>query len=144
MANLTLSSADADLFAALTGELFTAVVGDVLDAMGHRHQFLPAGIASLAPKSKIVGRAMPVLEADVYSDVAADGAGPLARKPFGLMLEALDDLKPGEIYIATGVSIRRCAGCATRKSPCAPRRAISTRANTAAPRPTPMRSFAAC
>jgi hypothetical protein len=106
MTNLTLSSTDADLFAALKGELFTAVVGDVLDAMGHRHQFLPAGIAPLVPRSKIVGRAMPVLEADVYSDVAAEGAGPLARKPFGLMLEALDDLKPGEIYIATGASLR--------------------------------------
>ena len=106
MTNLTSSSADAELFAALKGELFTAVVGDVLDAMGHRHQFLPAGIAPLAPSSRIVGRAMPVLEADVYSDVAAEGAGPLARKPFGLMLEALDDLKPGEIYIATGASLR--------------------------------------
>ena len=106
MTNPTLSSTDAELFAALKGELFTAVVGDVLDAMGHRHQFLPAGIAPLAPKSRIVGRAMPVLEADVYSDVAAEGAGPLARKPFGLMLEALDDLKPGEIYIATGASLR--------------------------------------
>ena len=106
MTNVTLSSSDAELFAALKGELFTAVVGDVLDAMGHRHQFLPSGIAPLVAKSRIVGRAMPVLEADVYSDVAADGAGPLARKPFGLMLEALDDLKPGEIYIATGASLR--------------------------------------
>src|SRR5205814_6156197 len=26
------------------------------------------------------------------------------RKSFGLMLEALDDLKPGEVYIATGAS----------------------------------------
>jgi len=106
MTNPTLAPADAELFAALKSELFTAVVGDVLDAMGHRQQFLPAGIAPLLPKSRIVGRAMPVLEADVYSDVAADGAGPLARKPFGLMLEALDDLKPGEIYIATGASLR--------------------------------------
>ena len=49
---------DAELFACLKNELFTAVVGDVLDAMGHRGQFLPPGIAPLAPKAKIAGRAM--------------------------------------------------------------------------------------
>lgn len=100
------SNTDAELFAALRDELFTAVVGDVLDTMGYRRQFLPAGIAPLVPKTRLVGRAMPVLEADVYTDVAPEGAGPLARKPFGLMLEALDDLRPGEIYIATGASLR--------------------------------------
>jgi 4-hydroxy-4-methyl-2-oxoglutarate aldolase len=97
---------DAELFAVLKEQLFTAVVGDVLDAMGHRRQFLPAGIAPLAPKTRIVGRAMPVLEADVFCDVTPEAGGPLATKPFGLMLEALDDLRPGEIYIATGASLR--------------------------------------
>jgi 4-hydroxy-4-methyl-2-oxoglutarate aldolase len=99
-------SNDAELFAILRNELFTAVVGDVLDVMGCRRQFLPAGIAPLAPKSRIAGRAMPVLEADVFSDGTPACGGPLAHKPFGLMLEALDDLKPGEIYIATGGSPR--------------------------------------
>ena len=97
---------DDELFAILKNELFTAVVGDVLDVMGHRRQFLPAGIAPLNPKSKIAGRAMPVLEADIFSDGTPLSGGPLAHKPFGLMLEALDDLKPGEIYIATGASLR--------------------------------------
>jgi len=97
---------DAELFAVLKEQLFTAVVGDVLDAMGHRRQFLPAGIAPLAPKTRIVGRAMPVLEADVFCDGTPEAGGPLATKPFGLMLEALDELRPGEIYIATGASLR--------------------------------------
>ncbi|MBS0448350.1 MAG: RraA family protein [Proteobacteria bacterium] len=97
---------DAELYAILKTELSTAVVGDVLDAMGHRRQFLPAGIAPLVAGTKIAGRAMPVLEADVYGDGSPTAAGPLATKPFGLMLEALDDLKPGEIYIATGASLR--------------------------------------
>ena len=98
---------DEDLFTILKTELFTAVVGDVLDVMGHRHQFLPAGIAPLNPKAKIAGRAMPVLEADVFDDKGPAAArGPLTGKPFGLMLEALDDLKPGEVYIATGSSLR--------------------------------------
>jgi regulator of RNase E activity RraA len=97
---------DATIFGLLKTELFTAVVGDVLDVMGHRRQFLPAGISPLVQQTKLAGRAMPVLEADVFDDGGADSPGPLARKPFGLMLEALDDLKPDEVYIATGASLR--------------------------------------
>jgi regulator of RNase E activity RraA len=51
----------------------------------------------------IVGRAMPVLEADVFDNLGS-GQGPLSSTPFGRMFEALDDLKPGEIYVATGAS----------------------------------------
>ena len=54
---------------------------------------------------KIVGRAMPVLEADVF-DEGAGSPSPLGRKPFGVMLEALDDLRPNEVYVATGGSFR--------------------------------------
>lgn len=97
---------DTELFDLLKTRLFTAVVGDVLDQMGLRRQFLPAGIAPLKPGMKIAGRAMPVLEADIFDDGADTAKGPLAHKPFGLMLEALDDLKDGEVYIATGSSLR--------------------------------------
>lgn len=97
---------DEELFAVLKSELFTAVVGDVLDVMGYRRQFLPPGIAPLVAKTKLAGRAMTVLEADIHSEGGDASRGPLAHKPFGLMLEALDDLKPGEIYIATGASLR--------------------------------------
>jgi regulator of RNase E activity RraA len=100
----TLSSEDIET--ALKRDLSTAVVGDVLDQMGFRRQFLPAAIVPLKSTMTIVGRAMPVLEADIFDDGSAVSAGPLARKPFGLMLEALDDLKPGEVYIATGASLR--------------------------------------
>jgi regulator of RNase E activity RraA len=96
---------DAQLFRQIRDELFVAAVGDVLDTMGWQHQFLPPGIAPLEKSMRIVGRAMPVLEADVVND-GTRSAGPLSGKPFGLMLEALDDLKPGEIYIATGASLR--------------------------------------
>jgi regulator of RNase E activity RraA len=96
---------DQEIFGLLKNELFTAVVGDVLDVMGYRRQFLPAGISPLQNDMKIAGRAMPVLEADVFSD-GGGSFGPLAEKPFGLMLEALDSLKEGEVYIATGSSLR--------------------------------------
>ena len=94
---------DRDLFATIRERLFTAVIGDVLDAMGLRRQFLPPGLAPLDPRAMLVGRAMPVLEADVF-DMRGAGPGPLAAKPFGIMFEALDDLRPGEVYVATGAS----------------------------------------
>jgi regulator of RNase E activity RraA len=100
-----LDDKEAELFRLIRDELFVAAVGDVLDTMGYQHQFLPAGIAPLEKSMRIVGRAMPVLEADVIND-GSRSAGPLSGKPFGLMLEALDDLKEGEIYIATGASLR--------------------------------------
>ena len=97
--------ADADLFATLRERLFTAVVGDVLDRMGYRRQFLPPAIAPLRPGMKIVGRAMPVLEADLAEPIGNDASGPGAPRPFGLMLDALDDLAEGEVYVATGGSL---------------------------------------
>ena len=97
---------DDALFASLRDKLFTAVVGDVLDKMGCRRQFLPQAIGPLRPDMKLVGRAMPVLEADVFDEDRANSHNPLGGKPFGLMLEALDDLRPNEVYVATGGSFR--------------------------------------
>jgi len=95
---------DEELFSILKTRLFPAVVGDVLDKMGYVHQFLPAGIEPLDDEMVLTGRAMPVLEADIF-DGAGTSPGPLAGKPFGLMLEALDSLKPGDIYVAAGGSL---------------------------------------
>ena len=95
---------DNELFSLLETKLFPAVVGDVLDKMGYLHQFLPAEIQPLDERMVLAGRAMPVLEADIY-DLDKKANNPLAGKPFGLMLEALDNLKPGDIYTAAGGSL---------------------------------------
>ena len=72
---------------------------------------------------KVAGYACTVLENDVF-EYPED-------KPFGYMTEALDDLKPNEIYIATGAhnsavgraahrlrqGPRRCGRCAGRLYP---------------------------
>lgn len=97
---------DEELFALAKRELFTAVVGDVLDKMGLLHQFLPPRLQPLRDDMVAIGRAMPVLEADVFGEVEPSPNNPAMAKPFGLMLEALDDLKPNEIYICTGGSPR--------------------------------------
>lgn len=91
---------DAELFALAKKELFTCVVGDVLDKLGRYHQFLPPQIQALREDMIVIGRAMPVLSVDTKDLDAA------MKKPFGRMLEALDDLKPNEVYVNTGSSPR--------------------------------------
>ena len=90
---------DNDLFALCTRELYTPVVGDILDEQGFTHQFLPQPIQPLCNEMKMAGRAMPVLMIDVLGK---------QKKPFGLLTEALDQLQPGEIYLAGGGEMR-CA-----------------------------------
>lgn len=102
----SLWQSDQELFALARQELFVAVVGDIMDKLGFQHQFLPPQIHPLAPHLVTIGRAMPVLEADAFEAVSSSSANPFMRKPFGLMLEALDDLKPNEVYICTGASPR--------------------------------------
>jgi 4-hydroxy-4-methyl-2-oxoglutarate aldolase len=80
-------------------ELYTPVVGDILDTYGKYHQFLPPQIQPMKEHQIIVGRAMPVLMVDVF--------GP-QKKPFGLLTEALDQLRKGEVYLASG-GLMRCA-----------------------------------
>src|SRR6185312_7186775 len=95
---------DDELFHIVRKELYTAVVGDIMDKLGFLHQFLPPQIKPLRDDCFVVGRAMPVLEADVLNETSDHN--PVLNKPFGLMLEALDDLKKNEVYICTGSSPR--------------------------------------
>ncbi len=90
---------DHKLFELIKSELYTPVVGDILDGMGYYHQFLPQSIQPIRPEMKLAGYAMPVLMIDVYGS---------QKKPFGLLTEALDQLQPNEIYLASGGEMR-CA-----------------------------------
>ena len=99
---------DNEMFTLIKEKLYTPVVGDILDQMGYPHQFLPANIRPLATmvdptpyaapgeentRLKLAGFACTVLENDVYG---------VPKKPFGLLTEALDQLRPNDVYIATG------------------------------------------
>jgi regulator of RNase E activity RraA len=97
---------DDELFALARRELFTAVVGDIMDQQGFQRQFLPPQVGPLRDDMVTIGRAMTVLEADVLTGGSESGHHKLLAKPFGLMLEALDDLKRNEIYICAGASPR--------------------------------------
>jgi len=95
-----------ELFAFARKELFAAVIGDVMDKLGLQHQFLPPRIRPLSPEMVVVGKAMTVLEADVFSEKDGGAVSKHLERPFGLMLDALDDLKRHEVYICTGSSPR--------------------------------------
>lgn len=99
---------DEEMFQLMKEKLYTPVVGDILDQMGYNHQFLPAEIrpiATMVPTApfvnadepdnrlKMAGFACTILENDVFE---------APKKPFGYLTEALDQLKPNEIYVATG------------------------------------------
>ena len=90
---------DPELFTLMRQELYTPVVGDIIDSLGCLRQFLPQPIQPMREEMKLAGRAMPVVMVDVY--------GP-QKKPFGKLTEALDQLAPDEIYLATGGAMR-CA-----------------------------------
>lgn len=90
---------DESLFELYRTELYTPVVGDILDELGCYHQFLPQPIQPAQMHFKVAGRAMPVLMIDVY--------GP-QEQPFGKLTEALDQLQKNEVYIASGGDMR-CA-----------------------------------
>lgn len=110
-------TSDDELLALCREELYTAVVGDICDQVGLRGQFFKPRIRPLHPGAipVMAGRAMPVLEADVFAEDSAsdnersgDDFSDDARssRPFGKMLDALDDLRPNEVYICTGASPR--------------------------------------
>jgi regulator of RNase E activity RraA len=92
-------NSDGELFALCVRELYTPVVGDILDELGYTHQFLPQPIQPMREAMKLAGRAMPVVMIDVFGK---------QKKPFGLLTEALDQLQPGEVYLASGGEMR-CA-----------------------------------
>ena len=75
--------------------LYTAVLGDILDRLGFVNQFLPAGINPLDGRM-LVGRAMPVRLATATKQ---RGGG------FEKLTEALDQLEPGEVYLASGGTV---------------------------------------
>lgn len=94
---------DDALFRLVRETLFTAVIGDVMDAAGLTRQFLPQSIRALQPDMVVVGRAMTVLEADCAGEQVGHSG---QAEPFGLMFRALDQLRPNEVYVAAGGSLR--------------------------------------
>jgi regulator of RNase E activity RraA len=72
--------------------LSSAVLADVLDALGHRTSALPAELRPLRPGWRVFGRA------------ATLGAVPVAAEPaqpYAVELACIDALRPGDVLVAT-------------------------------------------
>lgn len=72
--------------------LSSAVLADVLDALGHRWSALPQTIRPLKPDWRIFGRA---------ATLSAVSVSAIPQKPYAVELECVDALQPGDVLIAT-------------------------------------------
>jgi regulator of RNase E activity RraA len=72
--------------------LFSAVLADILDQLGHRNSALPPDIRPLKPGWKIFGRA---------ATLSAVPVAQLPARPYAVELECIDALHGGEVLVAT-------------------------------------------
>ena len=85
---------DAAIFALMKEKLYVAVVCDVLDALGYRHQAMHPRLRPLLPDVSncgLVGRARTLRWMETDYIVEED--------PYGLEIEAVDSLRPGDVVV---------------------------------------------
>ncbi len=96
---MTTWHSDDEFFELIRTELSTCPVSDVMEQLGFLTPMLPHQIQPLRPDKIMVGRAMPVQD-----DVPVPHGTPkrFDAKPFGLLFESVEALRPHEVYISTG------------------------------------------
>src|SRR5712692_876995 len=72
--------------------LYSAVLADVLDSLGHRTSVLPADLRPLRPEWKLFGRAATLCAIPVAFE---------PKQPYAVELECIDSLRPGDVLVAT-------------------------------------------
>lgn len=80
--------------------LYSAVLADVLDSLGYRHQALPAHIRPLTPAKKVCGRVFPAMARATYKAPA---------KPYELEIAAVDALLRGDVLVVDAGEDQTCA-----------------------------------
>lgn len=80
-----------DMFDFMAQKLAASVISDILDALGFRDQVMQPTIRPLYPEAMVVGRAMPVLYAEVFE---------VPEKPYQMEMEVVDSLKPDDVLVA--------------------------------------------
>ncbi|MGL4463335.1 MAG: RraA family protein [Planctomycetia bacterium] len=88
-----------DYLAALP-KLYSAVLADVLDELGHRRQVLPMNIRPLSLASVAFGRVRTLTMRPVDA---------VPEKPYALEMKAIDDLKPHDVLV---IEMNGCPECA--------------------------------
>ncbi len=72
--------------------LYSAVLADVLDSLGHRTSALPNFLRPLRPEWKLFGRAATLTAVTVITE---------PEKPYAIELECIDSLRAGDVLVAT-------------------------------------------
>jgi 4-hydroxy-4-methyl-2-oxoglutarate aldolase len=117
-----LTREDPQFLALIREKLYVAVLSDVLDELGYRHQALPPHIRPLDETLVMAGFARTGLYRDVYH-------APPGENPYELEIALIDDLRPGEVpvlgcgmsgriapwgeLLSTAARARGAAGCLT-------------------------------
>lgn len=92
--------ADLEFFGQIETDLYTAVVADSLDELGYRSQAMRESLRPLAPCCRFAGWARTISYVDVYH---------VPEDPYGLEIEAMDSILPGEIIVVASGESRRNA-----------------------------------
>jgi regulator of RNase E activity RraA len=89
---------DLKLFQRMEATLYTAVIADALDELGRHDCAMREHLRPLAPEAKFAGWARTIQCQDVFYESA---------DPYGLEIEAMDSILPGEVVaVSTGESKR--------------------------------------
>ncbi|WP_102344956.1 RraA family protein [Bacillus sp. Marseille-P3661] len=81
-----------DKFDQLKEHLYSAVIADILDDLGYRNQTMDHTVRPLLRDMVVVGRAYPVLAVDIYE---------VPDNPYDGLIESLDGIQPGDVYIVS-------------------------------------------
>lgn len=76
----------------LKSNLYSAVISDVLDELGYRNQTLDTGFYPLTEDMVLLGRAFTAIATKVFD---------IPIEPYKLQMEAVDSIKPGEVFVVT-------------------------------------------
>ncbi len=93
-------ASDTEMFDIMRDKLYASVISDVVDGLGARNQGMRPDVRPIYQGATVVGRAYPVLTADVYKFI---------DDPYGPEIDAVDSLKPNDVLVAcTQRSTRTC------------------------------------
>lgn len=91
---------DGEMFGIMREKLHVAIISDMLDYLGAREQALRADIRPIYQGAVVVGRAYPVISADIFE---------LNDDPYQEEIEAVDSLKVNDVVVwCTNQSTRTC------------------------------------
>lgn len=92
--------ADLDLFAHVESTLYTAVISDALDDLGHRQQAMAEHLRPVGSDARFVGWARTIACMDTYH---------VGDDPYGTEIAAIDSILPGEVVVVSTGGSRRNA-----------------------------------